>query len=244
MQRARAPRSPRADAAFQRVVGKVRATATQQRTHASPESKAEEASAAAHMPPDERKGRAQERQASQIQSAAAIASGDTTSASKGIENALAQALPVAIGFLASLIGLGDLPKKIQGVIQKVQAPINKAIQWLIGKAKVMAKSVLSKLKGAFNKDKKGPAQEEKPLPGDKSTRWKAGIAALKGLDAQDQKELKTSLAGIQKTYGFDTLTSKRKGKDWSVKAVMRQEDEVKVEGDRSSREISRRFPKL
>lgn len=82
-----------------------------------------------------------------VDSIAAIANGDTGGASKFIENSLARALPMVISFLAELIGLGDLPAKIQGVIEKIQAPINVAIQWLVKKAQALAKSVLAKLGG-------------------------------------------------------------------------------------------------
>ena len=50
----------------------------------------------------------------------AIASGAIGGAASMIENALARALPLVIGFLASLLGLDDLAKKVQGLIAKVR----------------------------------------------------------------------------------------------------------------------------
>jgi cobalamin biosynthesis protein CobD/CbiB len=68
----------------------------------------------------------------------AIASGAVSGAASLIENALARALPLVIGFLASLLGLDDLAEKVQKIIQSIRTRIDKAIDGLIQKA---AKSV-------------------------------------------------------------------------------------------------------
>ncbi|MCC6966078.1 MAG: hypothetical protein IT391_07315 [Nitrospira sp.] len=69
-----------------------------------------------------------------IDSMAAIAKGSIGVAATFVENALAKAIPVAIGFLASLLGLGDPSKPVRGFIEKAQAPVNKAIDWVINLA--------------------------------------------------------------------------------------------------------------
>lgn len=61
-----------------------------------------------------------------IDSIAAIAKGAVGVAAGFVENALAKAIPVAIGFLASLLGLGDPSKPVRGFIEKARAPVNKA----------------------------------------------------------------------------------------------------------------------
>ncbi len=85
-----------------------------------------------------------------IDGIAAVAGGSLGQMAKAIENALAQALPVVISFLASLLGLGNLGQKIRGVIQKVQAPITKAIDWVLEKAKAAVKKLGKHL--GFGKD--------------------------------------------------------------------------------------------
>jgi hypothetical protein len=73
-----------------------------------------------------------------IDGIASIAGGAIGGAAKLIENALAKALPIVIGFLANLLGIGDLAKKVQGIIEKIRAKIDQGIEWVITKAKVVA----------------------------------------------------------------------------------------------------------
>ncbi len=100
-----------------------------------------------------------------IDSVTNIASGNLQGAANFIENSLSQALPTVIGFLADLLGLGGVADKIQGVIKKIRAPINKAIQWLVKQAKAMVKKV-GRLLGFGKddeKDKKGSPDSEKTV---------------------------------------------------------------------------------
>lgn len=76
-----------------------------------------------------------------IDSIKAIAQGSLGQAAQFIEQSLANALPVVIGFLASLLGLGDISTKVRNIIEKIQAPINKAIDWVLGKAKAVAQRI-------------------------------------------------------------------------------------------------------
>ncbi|RDC62670.1 eCIS core domain-containing protein [Adhaeribacter pallidiroseus] len=75
-----------------------------------------------------------------IDSVTAIAKGAIGVAATAVENALAKALPVAISFLASLLGLGGISEKIKAIIAKIQAPINAAIDWVINKAVALVKA--------------------------------------------------------------------------------------------------------
>lgn len=75
-----------------------------------------------------------------IDAVAAIARGSLEGAAKLVENALAKALPVILGFLASLLNLGGISDKIREVIEKLRAPVTKAIDWVIGKAVALVKA--------------------------------------------------------------------------------------------------------
>jgi len=89
-----------------------------------------------------------------IDSVAAIASGNVSAVAKSIENALGKAVPVLIGFLASLLGIGGLADKVLGVIRKIRQRIENAIVkfWTFVKGK--AKGLLGKIGvGASNKKK-------------------------------------------------------------------------------------------
>lgn len=63
-----------------------------------------------------------------------IARGSIDTAASFLENALGSALPVAIGFLANLLGLGRLGERIREMLQRVQEMVNGAIDWLIERA--------------------------------------------------------------------------------------------------------------
>src|SRR2546430_9607944 len=67
-----------------------------------------------------------------IDNLAAIVAGNIGAAANLVEQALARALPIAIGFLASLLGLGDLGAKIKGILEEVRKPVNTAVEWVMG----------------------------------------------------------------------------------------------------------------
>ena len=69
-----------------------------------------------------------------IDSIGAIAKGSIGVAIEKVEGALAKALPLAISFLASLLGLGGISDKIRSIIDAVRSPINKAIDFVVGGA--------------------------------------------------------------------------------------------------------------
>ncbi|MDZ8091406.1 MAG: DUF4157 domain-containing protein [Nostoc sp. DedQUE05] len=81
----------------------------------------------------------------------AIASGAIDQAIKGVENALAKSLPVAISFLASLLGLDGIAGKVQAIFKKLRKPMEKAVDWVIDKGAKAFKKVGNK----FNKSKVG-----------------------------------------------------------------------------------------
>ena len=98
----------------------------------------------------------------------AIVSGNVSAMAKSVEGALARMIPVAIGFLASLLGLGGISEKIRAVIAKLQAPVNAAIDWIIGKAKGMVQKAGAALFGKKGKKAAAAAAPAAapPKPGD------------------------------------------------------------------------------
>jgi len=81
----------------------------------------------------------------------AVASGSVSKVAQAIENALAKAIPVVIGFLASLLGLGGLSAKVQKLIKRIRKRIDKAIDKVILKAKKWFRKAGSKIKGVAGK---------------------------------------------------------------------------------------------
>ncbi|MEM8900462.1 MAG: DUF4157 domain-containing protein, partial [Bacteroidota bacterium] len=78
---------------------------------------------------------------------AEIAKGAVSKATKFLENALSKALPVALGFLANQVGLGNIGDKLKEIIGKVKAFIEKGLNWLIDKAVKGMKSIMSVFTG-------------------------------------------------------------------------------------------------
>src|SRR5262249_51572060 len=109
-----------------------------------------------------------------IDSIASIAKGAISVAVTKVEDALAKAIPVAIGFLASLLGLGDISGTVRKTIEKAQTPVNKAIDWLIGKAVAGVQKAGSAIAGVFKRGDK----EEHPDDPEKQAKIEAGLQAL------------------------------------------------------------------
>jgi hypothetical protein len=63
-----------------------------------------------------------------LDSLANIASGAVDAAIGFIERSMAKAVPLVINFLARWLGLGNVSQKIRGIIQKVQAKVDVALE--------------------------------------------------------------------------------------------------------------------
>src|SRR5262249_38096106 len=76
-----------------------------------------------------------------VDSIARIAAGKLAEAADCVERAMARTLPVILGFLARLIGLGDVSGAIKKVITTIQDKVDKAIDaviaWIVEKVKAL-----------------------------------------------------------------------------------------------------------
>ncbi len=99
-----------------------------------------------------------------IDSMASIAKGNIAVAAQFVEDALANAIPVAIGFLASLLGLGDISGEIRKIIDKAQAPINEAIDWVIHQAVKLVKAAGKFVGGLFGGETDDKKSEMRGTP--------------------------------------------------------------------------------
>src|SRR5712691_1867622 len=113
----------------------------------------------------------------------AIVAGSLGAAATLVENSLAKVLPLAIAFLASLLGVGGIAEKIKDIIEKIRAPITKLITAVVGpilkpmkalyakgakfakgladKGKDALKKGADKVKGLFGKGKDKPGAQGK-----------------------------------------------------------------------------------
>ncbi|MDX6720775.1 MAG: hypothetical protein QOJ63_3029, partial [Solirubrobacteraceae bacterium] len=66
-----------------------------------------------------------------LDSISAIAKGDLGTAMDKVEDSLAKGLPLAIGFLAGLLNIGNLSEKVKSIIAAVRRPIDRAIDGVV-----------------------------------------------------------------------------------------------------------------
>ena len=85
-----------------------------------------------------------------VNSVALIAAGNLNAAAQFVERSLANTVPIVIGFLARLLGIGDLSERVQKIIDSIREPINKAIDWVLEKAKNIAQRLVSAGKKGAN----------------------------------------------------------------------------------------------
>lgn len=151
----------------------------------------------------------------------AIAGGGAGGVPGLIETALATAIPVLIGFLAALLGIGGLADKVKKLFQSLSKPVMKAVDWIVGKIVGLAKKLWAKIKG------KGKGKDAKKTPKeDIRDRWNRGIKAIRGVSGRSRhggastKELYSSLAAIKSTYGFQEIYAHQRGNAWGVYAKL------------------------
>ncbi|MDX6269210.1 MAG: hypothetical protein QOD28_433 [Acidobacteriota bacterium] len=157
-----------------------------------------------------------------VDSVSAIASGAIGAAANKIEQSFGAAIPIVIGFLARLVGVGGLPKKATAVVKKVQGAIDGAIDKFLGKAIAFVKKLFGK------GGKEGKKKEEK----EKGEKWAKGEAAVNAfLQQQAAKEeyfvedYTSGLAQIKTKYGFTLLQMTAKGD--AVEAAMSPKKKIK-----------------
>src|SRR5262249_35104942 len=83
-----------------------------------------------------------------VDGVAAVARGSIGGAAKLVEDALAKALPVVIGFLASLLGISGLAEKAQKVLLSLRARRDKCLDGIILKAEEWDGKFIGKATGA------------------------------------------------------------------------------------------------
>ncbi|MFB7497233.1 hypothetical protein ACFC09_21530 [Streptomyces sp. NPDC056161] len=121
----------------------------------------------------------------------AIANGGSAGVPKMVETALAASVPLLIGFLASLLGIGSLANKVKSVFHAVARPVNRAIDKIVGFIVRAGNKLWVKLTGGKGKKRKG------------QTKGKA--AALKAADlflstGPTKESAETRIPAIGQTY--------------------------------------------
>lgn len=137
-----------------------------------------------------------------------IANGSLGGAAAAIERVLAKLLPVLIGFLASLLGLGGIGEKVKEIIGSIRKPINKIIDGVVKKAVRFGKKLLKsplgrKLTGGV---KKAKAWAKKKIDAAKA-KGRAVVNKVKGKiyggtpEEREAKGLASGIAAVNKYAG-------------------------------------------
>jgi hypothetical protein len=154
-----------------------------------------------------------------INSVYKIATGDIASTANWVEQALANTIPIIIGFLARLLGLSGITDKIKGIIQKIQSKVDVAVDKVITKIVGGIGKLLGKGKG--KDEKKGSDDPEHDAKVD------AGLLAIDQEDDRIQKEGKLEKVDAEKVAGsvkekhpvFKSITVVDGGDTWDYDYV-------------------------
>ncbi|MGC5020952.1 phage tail protein [Micromonospora sp. DT47] len=88
-----------------------------------------------------------------LDSVAEIARGNISGVVEKINNVLGQMVPILIGFLASAIGLGGIGQKIRQIVETLQKPVNKALDFVIKTGLKLAGPIIRGIAGISGKVK-------------------------------------------------------------------------------------------
>ncbi|PSB22160.1 DUF4157 domain-containing protein [Phormidesmis priestleyi ULC007] len=159
-----------------------------------------------------------------LDSVGAIAEGAIGVAASAVENALSKAVPVVISFLAALLGVTGISKKVREIIEKVQAPVSKAINWLINKAYNLVKSAGKLLGFGKSKDDKPDERTDQQKKADLDQ----GVGEADKLMAEKDAtpdSVKTKLPTIQSKYKLTSLQLLKDAEDeYHIEAKINPEE--------------------
>ena len=80
-----------------------------------------------------------------VSTIASVAQGDVEPGAEKMEGGLASSIPVAIGFLANQVGLGNLSEQLVVIIEGIRELVDRALDWLMDRAVSMGQSILNSL---------------------------------------------------------------------------------------------------
>lgn len=159
----------------------------------------------------------------------AIANGGSAGVPKMVEVALAASVPLLIGFLASLLGIGSLANKVKQVFHAVARPVNRAIDKIVDFIAKKGKKTWTKLRS-----KEGGGDD---TPEGKRKRLAKGLAAaqsaaqrLKSNGRFSQAALRAAFAAIRARYGMTSLEPIVRGGNWSAHGTVNPTGSVPLDG--------------
>ncbi|MFF9343906.1 hypothetical protein ACF1CG_29625 [Streptomyces sp. NPDC014773] len=172
----------------------------------------------------------------------AIANGGAAGVPKMVETALAASIPLLIGFLASLLGIGNLANKVKSVFQAVSKPVNRAIDKIVDfiakKGKALWRRLEPNLREKNNGKETGPDQR---TDADKRRDLDAGLDAAEALVEQElgEAEIRRRLPEIKRRHRMTELKL-------TIKSATAGQEHYRLDGavnPRQSRDGTKEGPK-
>ena len=143
--------------------------------------------------------------ASFIDSISAIAAGKIKPAAKKVEQTMANTLTLIIAFMAKFVGLGNVPNKIVGIINKFRKPIDKGLDKIVA----WLGRILKKIKGAVKggKDNRTPKEKERDI--ELAQKEAEALISKKGVKLS---QVRSGLPKIKKKYNLSKIELESQGK--------------------------------
>ncbi|MGW4776165.1 hypothetical protein ACWEPA_05865 [Streptomyces filamentosus] len=156
-----------------------------------------------------------------------IANGGAAGVPKTVETALAASIPLLIGFLASLLGIGSLANKVKSVFQAASKPVNRAIDKLVESIARMGKKFWEKTQG---KNRSGGNGEDRRTLRDKQLAVKGAIRSVELIMDQPESDRTTvvrALPSIKKKFNLSELSIVSNQDQYHVRAEINPKEDSK-----------------
>jgi len=148
-----------------------------------------------------------------------IAFGKIDKAANFIENAMGMTIPIMFAFLARLLRLGGLAKKVQKAIKKVRKPIDKIVDKVLKKIAKTARKLFGRKKGKGGKGKKN---EDGKRGKDKDGTPKGKVSPEEGVKKIAQsvsKELPKMKRKSNAVVGIKMRSLQQREEKWARKKI-------------------------
>ncbi len=131
----------------------------------------------------------------------AIATGGGGGVPGLIEGALSKSIPVLIGALAAILGIGGVAAKVQKFFRALARPVGKAVDWVVDKIARLGRKLWAKLKAKLGR--KGRKARDGRRRGDLAGGMRAAHALLRR--GQPAPDVERQLPGIKARHRLATL---------------------------------------
>jgi hypothetical protein len=159
----------------------------------------------------------------------AIAGGGAGGVPALIENALSLSIPVLIGALAAILGIGGIANKVKSFFQTLSKPVLRAVDWIVSKIVAFGKKIWAKLKSKFGKDGKEKSAKEKQKIAQKAA--DDGYRAASGVPIGQVSQALDGVHSKWQKQGLKSLEMKPLGDHYfTVEASVNPKSTAKAKG--------------